>query len=64
MFDWKKIVKAILVGVVVGLVCLLLGSILPTLKVPPLTAIGDFLQNFCWAIGVLAAFIWYFFGTL
>lgn len=63
MFDWKKIARAILVGIVVGFVCLFLGTILPDMKVPPLTTIADFLKNYAWAFGVLAGFIYYFFGA-
>lgn len=64
MFDWQKIARAILVGVVVGFVCLFLGAILPQTKVPPLATIGDFLANYCWAFGILAGFIYYFFGRV
>jgi hypothetical protein len=62
MFNWQKIGRAILVGVVVGFVCLFLGIVLPSMKVPPLTDIADFLKTYCWAFGVLAGLIYYFFG--
>ncbi len=56
-----RLVLAVVVAVVVGLVCILLGDILSTLKVPIAVTIGDFLSAWGWVIGVLAG-LWYFFS--
>lgn len=56
-----RIVRAALVAVVVGLVCLLLGSLLGVTNVAPLEVIGGWLVRFCWVLGVLAG-VWHFLG--
>lgn len=55
----ETILLAILVAVIVGLVCLLLGKVLASLAVPPAAAVGGFLVQYCWVIGVVAG-LWYF----
>lgn len=55
-----RIGYAIVVGIIVGLVCLFLGVILATLDVPPVTAIAKFLTQWAWPIGVLAGLLWFF----
>jgi hypothetical protein len=55
-----RIVIALVVAVAVGLGCILLGTILDTLKVPIATTIGGFLVHWGWVIGVLAG-LWQFF---
>lgn len=57
----NRLVLAVVVAVVVGLVCILLGSVLVTLKVPIALTIGGFLAAWGWVLGVLAG-LWYFFG--
>jgi len=56
-----RIVLAVVVAVAVGLACILLGSILGALGLPPAEAVGNFLTAYGWAIGVLAG-LWYFFS--
>ena len=56
-----RIVLALVVAVVVGLLCVLLGLVLPMLAVPPAVVIGGFFEHFAWAFGVLAG-LWYFFA--
>ncbi len=56
-----RLILAAVVMVVVGLVCILLGSVLATLKVPVLTTIGGFLEAWGWVLGFLAG-VWYFFA--
>jgi uncharacterized membrane protein YvlD (DUF360 family) len=57
----QRLVLALVVAVVVGLVCILLGSVLETLKVPIAETVGGFIYSWGWVIGVLAG-LWYFFG--
>lgn len=57
----RKLVLAVVVGVVVTLACILLGGILGALGVSIATTIGSFLQRYAGTIGVLAA-IWHFFA--
>ena len=61
----SRLVLALVVAIVTGLVCILLGSILASLGVPIATTIGDFLTRWGWVIGILAG-LWFFFtgGTL
>lgn len=56
-----RIVLAVIVGVVVGLICLVAGGLLVDLKVSFAQTIGGFLQAWAWVIGLLAA-LWYFFA--
>lgn len=49
-----RLVVAVVVGVAVGLICLLLGAVLASLGVPPAEAVGHFLTRWAWVIGVLA----------
>ena len=56
----SRLVLALVVAIVTGLVCILLGSILASLGVPIATTIGDFLTHWGWVIGILAG-LWYFF---
>ena len=56
-----RIGRAVIVAVVVGLLCLLLGSLLNVLGVPPATVVGGFLVRFCWVLGTLAG-VWHFLG--
>ena len=56
-----RLVLAVVVAVVVGLACLLLGTILAELKVSVATTVGDFLKQWCWVLGVLAG-LWQFFA--
>jgi len=53
-------VLAVVIGSVVGLACILLGMLLVSLDIPPAEAVGRFLENYAWVIGILAG-LWYFF---
>jgi hypothetical protein len=57
----KRIVLAVVVGVVVFLGCLLLGLLLNALTVSFAVTIGAFLTQWAGVIGLLAA-IWHFFS--
>jgi len=56
-----RVIQAILIAVVVGLLLILLGTILVTLKVPIAVTIGGFLEQWGWVIGVVAG-LWFYFG--
>lgn len=58
----SRVVLAIVVAVLVGLVCMfLLGPILLTVSVPIVQIAGSFLVNLGWTLGLLAG-VWYFFA--
>lgn len=57
-----RIVVAVLIAVVVGLTCLLLGKVLLTIDAPITETVGHFLEAWGWAIGVIAG-LWNFFGA-
>lgn len=57
----NRVVLAVVVAVVVGLVCLFVGTLLVTFKVPPAVAVGGFLAAYAWVLGGLAG-LWHFFG--
>ena len=57
----QKIVIAILVAVIVGLLCIFLGTVLGSINAPITEAIAGFLKTWGWAIGVIAG-LWYFFA--
>lgn len=56
-----KLVLAAVVGAATGLACILIGMLLVSLNIPPIEAIGHFLNQWAWVIGVLAG-LWYFFA--
>lgn len=56
-----RVIQALLVAVVVGLICILLGGVLVTLKVPIAVTVGGFMQEWGWVIGVVAG-LWFYFG--
>ena len=57
----NRLVLAVVIAIVVGLVCLLVGMLLASLGVPPAEAVGGFLTEYAWVIGVLAG-LWHFFS--
>jgi hypothetical protein len=57
-----KLVLAVVVAVVAGLLLVLLGSILVTLGVPIATTVGNFFEKYGFALGILAGFWYYFAG--
>lgn len=52
-----RLVAAVAVVIIVGLVCLLLGMVLGSLGIPPVEAIGDFLTRWAWVIGIAAGLL-------
>lgn len=56
----ELLVLAVVVAIVVGLVCILIGKVLASINVPIATTVGGFLEQYGWALGVLAG-LWYFF---
>ena len=60
-FSLSLAIKSLILAVIVGLVCILIGSILSTLQVPILVTIGGFLTQWGWVLGVLAG-LWYYFS--
>lgn len=57
-----RLIVAIAYGVLVGIVVLIVGVVISTLGVAPLTALGHSLRDFCWAFGVIAAVVAFFGG--
>ncbi len=55
----ENVVIAVLVAVVIGLLCVLLGRILKAVGVPPAEAVGSFFEQYAWAIGIVAG-LWAF----
>ena len=57
-----RVVLAVVVAIVVGLLCMyLLGPILVSLGVPIAVIVGEFFVKWGWTLGVLAG-LWYFFS--
>lgn len=56
-----RVVLAIVIAVFVGVILLLLGDVLDTLKAPLATAVGGWLKDWGWVLGVLAG-LWFFFS--
>lgn len=57
----SRLVLAVVIGVVVALVCVFVGSLLITIQISWVVATGTFLGAFGALLGLLAA-LWYFFG--
>jgi len=56
-----RIIQALLIAVVVGLLCIFGGGIIVTLQAPIAVSIGGFLVQWGWVIGVIAG-AWFYFG--
>lgn len=54
-----RVLHAVAVGFVAGLICLFLAAILPQVKVPVITSIGDFLGAWAWPIGIVVGILDY-----
>lgn len=52
-----RLVHAVAIGFIVGLVCLFLAAVLPAIKVPVITDIGAFLGTWAWPIGIVAGML-------
>lgn len=57
-----RLIVAIAYGVLVGIVLFILGAVLASVHVDPLTALGKALEEFAWAIGLLVAILSFFGG--
>jgi hypothetical protein len=57
-----RIAHAVIVVILVGLGCMLLGMVLSSLNIPPIEVVGDFLTQWCWVIGVLVGLLDFFRG--
>lgn len=57
-----RIVLSVVVAVITGLVCILLGGILSSLNVPITETVGNFLRAYAWVLGILAGLWFYFTG--
>lgn len=55
-----RLVLAVCVAVVTGLLCILLGGILGSLNVPIADTVGSFLVRYGWVFGIIAG-LWFFF---
>lgn len=55
------IVLAVIIAVIVALVALFVGRVIKGMggTVPILATIGDFLEQFCWVIGLLAGALYF-----
>ena len=53
----RRVLVAVIVGFLVGLVCIFLGYILPDLNVSFITSIGNFLTKWGWPIGLAAGLL-------
>lgn len=58
-----RIVLAVVVAIIVGLACILVGGILSSLGIPIADTVGDFLLRWGWVLGVLAGLA-HFFGAM
>ena len=56
-----RLALSVVVAVVVGLICQLFGPILISMGVPFAVAVGAFLVQWGWVLGICAG-IWYFFS--
>jgi hypothetical protein len=56
----QRVILAACVGIVTALVILLIGIVLVAIKVPIATSVGNFLEQWCWVFGLIAA-VWFFF---
>lgn len=60
----ESIILAVVVAVVVGLICILIGRLIESAgpSVPLLATLGGFLSQYAWVIGLLAGLLFFFGG--
>lgn len=58
----NRVVMACVIGIVVFLVCVLVGGLLVSTAVPFVVVVGNFLKNFASLLGLLAALASFFGG--
>jgi hypothetical protein len=58
------IVIAVIVGVIAALICLLVGKVIASAgaAAPPFAAVGGFLVQFCWVIGLIVGLLYFVTG--
>lgn len=56
----SRVVMACVVGIVVFLVCILVGGLLITTAVPFVVTVGTFLKTYASLLGLLAALAYFF----
>lgn len=59
----SRLIVAIAYGVFVAIVVLIVGVVIATLGVAPLTALGHALRDFCWAFGLIVGVLAFFGGA-
>ena len=52
-----RLIHAVAVGFVAGLICLFLAAVLPAIHVPVITEIGQFLGTWAWPIGIVVGLL-------
>lgn len=52
-----RLIHAIAVGFIAGLICLFLAAVLPAIHVPVITSIGNFLGDWAWPIGIVVGLL-------
>ena len=52
-----RIIHAVAIGFIVGLVCLFLAMILPSIHVEVITKIGNFLGDWAWPIDIVVGLL-------
>ena len=52
-----RLIHAVAVGFVAGLICLFLAVVLPAIHVPVITEIGQFLGTWAWPIGLVVGLL-------
>ena len=55
-----RIAVAVAYGVGAAILVFIIGVVLGAVGIKPLTALGDALQMFCWAIGLVVGVLAYF----
>lgn len=55
-----RLVLAVVVGVIVTLICMLVGALLATVDVDMASTVGGWLESYAGVLGLLAA-LWHFF---
>lgn len=56
----RKVILAVIVAVAVTLACILVGTLLQAIHIEVATTVGNFIEKYSAAIGILAG-LWYYF---
>jgi len=60
----NRVIRAVAVGFVAGLICLLLSVVLPAIHVEVITSVGDFLGTWAWPIGIVVGLLEFVRGSV